>query len=73
VNIALILLSLSSKLLRRFALIEQGLLEKAGQEPIELTLELKPEIKKNEKLKLNKIKFSCGFKKILNIELKVIK
>ena len=29
--------------------------------------------KKNEKLKLNKIKFSCGFNKVLNIELKVIK
>ena len=29
--------------------------------------------KKNEKLKLNKIKFSCGFNKILNIELEVIK
>jgi hypothetical protein len=28
---------------------------------------------KNEKLKLNKIKFSCGFNKILNIELEVIK
>ena len=25
-----------------------------------------------EKLKLNKIKFSCGFNKILNIELEVI-
>jgi hypothetical protein len=33
------------------ALIEQGLLEKAGQEPIELTLELKPEIKKNDRFK----------------------
>jgi type III restriction enzyme len=38
------------------ALIEQGLLEKAGQEPIELTLELKPEIKKNDRFK-NKIIF----------------
>jgi hypothetical protein len=28
---------------------------------------------KNEKLKLNMIKFSCGFNKILNIELEVIK
>jgi hypothetical protein len=28
---------------------------------------------KNEKLKLNKINFSCGFNKILDIELKVIK
>jgi hypothetical protein len=27
----------------------------------------------NEKLKLNKIKFNCGFNKILNIELEVIK
>jgi hypothetical protein len=26
-------------------------------------------MKKNEKLKLNKIKFSCGFNKILDIEL----
>lgn len=38
------------------ALIEQGLLEKEEQEPIELTLELKPKIKENNHFK-NKIIF----------------
>ena len=35
--------------------------------------EFNPTEEKNEKLKLNKIKFSCGFNKILDIELEVIK
>ena len=38
------------------ALIEQGLLEKEGEEPIELTLELKPSIKENQNFK-NKLIF----------------
>ena len=35
--------------------------------------EFNPTEEKNEKLKLNKKKFSCGFNKILDIELEVIK